>query len=92
MVTHSPLSLVRLLLQHLQVTYPYQPIITFGGFRDDFMVVVSQTKDQAQAKKTVDKFIFAMSKPKVRPLKPQPFLCLNLSNLVFVFFMEVSFS
>ncbi|XP_031436629.1 pleckstrin homology domain-containing family H member 1 [Clupea harengus] len=53
---------------HLQVTYPYQPIITFGGFRDDFMVVVSQTKDQAQAKKTVDKFIFAMSKPKILEL------------------------
>lgn len=32
------------------------------------MVVVSQTKDQAQGKKTVDKFIFAMSKPKVRIL------------------------
>ncbi|KAL2098921.1 hypothetical protein ACEWY4_005401 [Coilia grayii] len=50
---------------HLQVTHPYQSIITFGGFRDDFMVVVSQTKDQAQGKKTVDKFIFAMGKPKI---------------------------
>ncbi|XP_048083398.1 pleckstrin homology domain-containing family H member 1 isoform X1 [Alosa alosa] len=53
---------------HLQVTHPYQSIITFGGFRDDFMVVVSQTKDQMQGKKTVDKFIFAMSKPKILEL------------------------
>ncbi|XP_063079996.1 pleckstrin homology domain-containing family H member 1, partial [Engraulis encrasicolus] len=50
---------------HLQVTHPYQSVITFGGFRDDLMVVVSQTKDQAQGKKTVDKFIFAMPKPKI---------------------------
>uniref|UniRef100_A0A8B9KE90 Pleckstrin homology domain containing, family H (with MyTH4 domain) member 1 n=1 Tax=Astyanax mexicanus TaxID=7994 RepID=A0A8B9KE90_ASTMX len=51
---------------HLLVTYPYQSVITFGGCKEDFMVVVSQTKDQALGKRTVDKLGFAMAKPKVK--------------------------
>lgn len=35
------------------------------------MLVVSQIKDQALAKKTVDKLLFAMAKPKVRPANSQ---------------------
>ncbi|XP_060790145.1 pleckstrin homology domain-containing family H member 1 [Neoarius graeffei] len=53
---------------HLLVTYPFQSVITFGGCKEDFMVVVSQTKDQALGKKTVDKLIFAMAKPKILEL------------------------
>ncbi|KAF4083993.1 hypothetical protein AMELA_G00123740 [Ameiurus melas] len=53
---------------HLLVTYPFQSVITFGGCKEDFMVVVSQIKDQALGKKTVDKFIFAMAKPKILEL------------------------
>uniref|UniRef100_A0A8B9RDV8 Pleckstrin homology domain containing, family H (with MyTH4 domain) member 1 n=1 Tax=Astyanax mexicanus TaxID=7994 RepID=A0A8B9RDV8_ASTMX len=53
-------------LNHLLVTYPYQSVITFGGCKEDFMVVVSQTKDQALGKRTVDKLGFAMAKPKVK--------------------------
>ncbi|KAK2843330.1 hypothetical protein Q7C36_011545 [Tachysurus vachellii] len=53
---------------HLLVTYPYQSVITFGGCKEDFMVVVSQIKDQALGKKTVDKLIFAMAKPKILEL------------------------
>uniref|UniRef100_A0AAY3ZVA5 Pleckstrin homology, MyTH4 and FERM domain containing H1 n=1 Tax=Denticeps clupeoides TaxID=299321 RepID=A0AAY3ZVA5_9TELE len=51
---------------HLQATYPYQSIITFGGCREDFMVVVSQSGDLAQGRKKVDKLLFAMATPKVR--------------------------
>uniref|UniRef100_A0AAY3ZUB3 Uncharacterized protein n=1 Tax=Denticeps clupeoides TaxID=299321 RepID=A0AAY3ZUB3_9TELE len=47
-------------------TYPYQSIITFGGCREDFMVVVSQSGDLAQGRKKVDKLLFAMATPKVR--------------------------
>ncbi|XP_056624582.1 pleckstrin homology domain-containing family H member 1 isoform X2 [Triplophysa dalaica] len=50
---------------HPLVTYPYQSVITFGGCREDFMVVVSQIKDQALGKKTVDKLLFTMAKPKI---------------------------
>uniref|UniRef100_A0A8B9KGW9 Pleckstrin homology domain containing, family H (with MyTH4 domain) member 1 n=1 Tax=Astyanax mexicanus TaxID=7994 RepID=A0A8B9KGW9_ASTMX len=53
---------------HLLVTYPYQSVITFGGCKEDFMVVVSQTKDQALGKRTVDKLGFAMAKPKWLPI------------------------
>lgn len=35
------------------------------------MVVVSQIKDQALGKKTVDKLLFTMAKPKVRSAKLQ---------------------
>ncbi|XP_028853426.1 pleckstrin homology domain-containing family H member 1 isoform X2 [Denticeps clupeoides] len=50
---------------HLQATYPYQSIITFGGCREDFMVVVSQSGDLAQGRKKVDKLLFAMATPKI---------------------------
>uniref|UniRef100_A0A8B9RDQ9 Pleckstrin homology domain containing, family H (with MyTH4 domain) member 1 n=1 Tax=Astyanax mexicanus TaxID=7994 RepID=A0A8B9RDQ9_ASTMX len=43
-------------------------VITFGGCKEDFMVVVSQTKDQALGKRTVDKLGFAMAKPKWLPI------------------------
>lgn len=35
------------------------------------MLVISQIKDQALGKKTVDKLLFAMAKPKVRHAKLQ---------------------
>uniref|UniRef100_A0A672K3B8 Pleckstrin homology domain-containing family H member 1-like n=1 Tax=Sinocyclocheilus grahami TaxID=75366 RepID=A0A672K3B8_SINGR len=53
---------------HPFVTHPYQSVITFGGCKEDFMLVVSQIKDQALGKKTVDKLLFAMAKPKILEL------------------------
>uniref|UniRef100_A0A8C7G2X5 Pleckstrin homology domain containing, family H (with MyTH4 domain) member 1 n=1 Tax=Oncorhynchus kisutch TaxID=8019 RepID=A0A8C7G2X5_ONCKI len=52
---------------HLLVMYSYQSVITFGGCRDDLMVVVSQTKEQGGGKKSVEKLVFAMAKPKASP-------------------------
>uniref|UniRef100_A0A6Q2WYD8 Pleckstrin homology, MyTH4 and FERM domain containing H1 n=1 Tax=Esox lucius TaxID=8010 RepID=A0A6Q2WYD8_ESOLU len=49
---------------HLLATYSYQSVITFGGCRDDLMVVVSQNKEQGGGKKSVEKLVFAMAKPK----------------------------
>uniref|UniRef100_A0A671L9K5 Pleckstrin homology domain-containing family H member 1-like n=1 Tax=Sinocyclocheilus anshuiensis TaxID=1608454 RepID=A0A671L9K5_9TELE len=54
--------------RHPFVTHPYQSVITFGGCKEDFMLVVSQIKDQALGKKTVDKLLFAMAKPKILEL------------------------
>lgn len=51
--------------QHTLVTYSYQSVITFGGCRDDFMVVTSQQKEPGVGKKSVEKLVFAMAKPKV---------------------------
>lgn len=53
-------------LQHTLVTYSYQGVITFGGCRDDFMVVVSQQREPGVGKKSVEKLVFGMTKPKVR--------------------------
>ncbi|KAK7142063.1 hypothetical protein R3I94_011682 [Phoxinus phoxinus] len=53
---------------HPFATYPYQSVITFGGCKEDFMLVISQIKDQALGKKTVDKLLFALAKPKILEL------------------------
>ncbi|XP_030355097.1 pleckstrin homology domain-containing family H member 2 [Strigops habroptila] len=46
----------------LTVTYTYKSLMTFGGYQDDFMLVVNN----AQAKdKTTEKHLFAMTKPKI---------------------------
>ncbi|KAK1893610.1 Pleckstrin like domain containing family H member 1 [Dissostichus eleginoides] len=37
---------------HTLVTYSYQSVITFGGFRDDFMVVTSQQREPGVGKKS----------------------------------------
>uniref|UniRef100_A0A673YSU9 Pleckstrin homology domain containing, family H (with MyTH4 domain) member 1 n=1 Tax=Salmo trutta TaxID=8032 RepID=A0A673YSU9_SALTR len=50
---------------HPLVTYSYQSVITFGGCCDDLMVVVSQTKEQGGGKKSVEKLVFALPKPKL---------------------------
>uniref|UniRef100_A0A3Q4B980 Uncharacterized protein n=1 Tax=Mola mola TaxID=94237 RepID=A0A3Q4B980_MOLML len=49
-------------------TYSYQCVITFGGCRDDFMVVMSQQKEPGVGKKSVEKLVFAMAKPKILEL------------------------
>uniref|UniRef100_A0A8C9ZD27 Pleckstrin homology domain containing, family H (with MyTH4 domain) member 1 n=1 Tax=Sander lucioperca TaxID=283035 RepID=A0A8C9ZD27_SANLU len=50
---------------HTLVTYSYQSVITFGGCRDDFMVVTSQQREPGVAKKSAEKLVFVMAKPKV---------------------------
>uniref|UniRef100_A0A8C4FE21 Pleckstrin homology domain containing, family H (with MyTH4 domain) member 1 n=1 Tax=Dicentrarchus labrax TaxID=13489 RepID=A0A8C4FE21_DICLA len=53
---------------HTLVTYPYQSVITFGGCRDDFMVVTSQQREPGVGKKSAEKLVFAMAKPKILEL------------------------
>lgn len=56
--------------QHTLVSYPYLSVITFGGCRDDFMVVTTQRREPGGGKKIAEKLIFAMPKPKVGPPPP----------------------
>nr|XP_014347011.1 PREDICTED: pleckstrin homology domain-containing family H member 1 [Latimeria chalumnae] len=51
--------------KRLITSYSYQSIMTFGGCRDDFMIVVSQTKEKNAGKKTIEKLVFTMAKPKI---------------------------
>ncbi|XP_039768991.1 pleckstrin homology domain-containing family H member 2 isoform X2 [Ornithorhynchus anatinus] len=46
----------------LMVTYGYKSLMTFGGFQDDFMLVVSTVRPQGES---TDKLLFAMAKPKI---------------------------
>uniref|UniRef100_A0A3Q2Q4X7 Pleckstrin homology domain containing, family H (with MyTH4 domain) member 1 n=1 Tax=Fundulus heteroclitus TaxID=8078 RepID=A0A3Q2Q4X7_FUNHE len=53
---------------HTLFMYPYHSVITFGGCRDDFMVVTSQQRESGVGKKNVEKLVFAMAKPKILEL------------------------
>ncbi|XP_037551145.1 pleckstrin homology domain-containing family H member 1 [Nematolebias whitei] len=53
---------------HTLVTYPYHSVITFGGCRDDFMVVTNQQGEAGNGKRNAEKLVFAMAKPKVLEL------------------------
>lgn len=66
------------ILQHTLVTYSYQSVITFGGCCDDFMVVTSQQREPGVGKKSVEKLVFAMAKPKV---SYPPLLCSSVHML-----------
>ncbi|XP_066550229.1 pleckstrin homology domain-containing family H member 1 isoform X2 [Amia ocellicauda] len=64
-VSEDGLSVLEYSTMHLVRTYNYQSMITFGGCRDDFMIVVSHPKDRSSGKRTLEKLVFAMSKPKI---------------------------
>lgn len=56
-------SLQHLCAQKLLVTHPYKSLTTFGGCKQDFMLVVGQTaKDRP-----TEKHLFAMDASKVSP-------------------------
>ncbi|XP_051052146.1 pleckstrin homology domain-containing family H member 1 isoform X1 [Phodopus roborovskii] len=49
----------------VHITYPYSSVTTFGGCRDDFMLVIRSTPDQSSGKTHIDKLIFRMPAPKI---------------------------
>lgn len=51
--------------QQVNITYPYSSVTTFGGCRDDFMLVIRSIPDQSSGKSHTDKLIFQMPAPKV---------------------------
>ncbi|KAF6715316.1 Pleckstrin homology domain-containing family H member 1 [Oryzias melastigma] len=53
---------------HTLASYFYLSVITFGGCRDDFMVVTTQRAEPGGGKKIAEKLVFAMPKPKVLEL------------------------
>nr|XP_057912488.1 pleckstrin homology domain-containing family H member 1 [Doryrhamphus excisus]XP_057912489.1 pleckstrin homology domain-containing family H member 1 [Doryrhamphus excisus]XP_057912490.1 pleckstrin homology domain-containing family H member 1 [Doryrhamphus excisus]XP_057912491.1 pleckstrin homology domain-containing family H member 1 [Doryrhamphus excisus]XP_057912492.1 pleckstrin homology domain-containing family H member 1 [Doryrhamphus excisus] len=53
---------------HTLASYSYQSVITFGGCCDDFMVVTGRRKESGVGKKSVEKLLFAMAKPKILEL------------------------
>ncbi|OXB77954.1 UNVERIFIED_CONTAM: hypothetical protein H355_003177 [Colinus virginianus] len=61
-VHEDGISILDYSTMRLTVTYTYKNLMTFGGYQDDFMLVVNdaQTKDRA-----TEKLLFAMTKPKI---------------------------
>lgn len=51
--------------QQVHITYPYSSVTTFGGCKDDFMLVIRSIPDQSSGKTHIDKLIFKMPAPKV---------------------------
>uniref|UniRef100_A0A8C4YEW6 Pleckstrin homology, MyTH4 and FERM domain containing H1 n=1 Tax=Gopherus evgoodei TaxID=1825980 RepID=A0A8C4YEW6_9SAUR len=47
------------------LSYAYPSVLTFGGCRDDFMIVVSQGKDRSSGKNSTEKLLFTMAAPKI---------------------------
>ncbi|XP_045307314.1 pleckstrin homology domain-containing family H member 1 isoform X7 [Leopardus geoffroyi] len=50
---------------HVHVTYPYSSVMTFGGCRDDFMLVIRSILDQSSGKGHTEKLLFRMAAPKI---------------------------
>ncbi|KAG3261252.1 pleckstrin homology, MyTH4 and FERM domain containing H1, transcript variant X1 [Ictidomys tridecemlineatus] len=49
----------------VHITYPYSSVTTFGGYRDDFMLVIRTIPDQGSGKAHIEKLIFRMTAPKI---------------------------
>ncbi|XP_048455901.1 pleckstrin homology domain-containing family H member 1 [Rhincodon typus] len=67
-VNEDGVNILECSTMHPVVNYPYPSVLTFGGCRDDFMIVVSKAKDGNPVKTTVEKLVFAMVKPKILEL------------------------
>ncbi|XP_078262285.1 pleckstrin homology domain-containing family H member 1 isoform X2 [Rhinoraja longicauda] len=67
-VNEDGVNILECSTMHLMLNYSYPSIMTFGGYRDDFMIVVSNPKDGSPTKTTIEKLVFAMAKPKILEL------------------------
>uniref|UniRef100_A0A8D0KXN1 Pleckstrin homology, MyTH4 and FERM domain containing H1 n=1 Tax=Strix occidentalis caurina TaxID=311401 RepID=A0A8D0KXN1_STROC len=56
---------ISILDYNIMVSYSYSSVLTFGGCRDDFMIVVSQMKERSSGKNSTEKLLFTMAIPKI---------------------------
>ncbi|XP_068927700.1 pleckstrin homology domain-containing family H member 2 isoform X2 [Petaurus breviceps papuanus] len=61
-VHEDGISILEYNSMRLIVTYMYKTLMTFGGYQDDFMVVVNSAHSKD---KPTDKLLFTMAKPKI---------------------------
>ncbi|XP_037756199.1 pleckstrin homology domain-containing family H member 1 isoform X2 [Chelonia mydas] len=64
-VNEDGISILDYNTMHLRLSYAYPSVLTFGGCRDDFMIVVSQGKDRSSGKNSTEKLLFRMAAPKI---------------------------
>ncbi|NXS54837.1 PKHH1 protein, partial [Brachypteracias leptosomus] len=64
-VNEDGISILDYNTMHLKVSYSYSSVLTFGGCRDDFMIVVGQMKERSSGKNSTEKLLFTMAIPKI---------------------------
>ncbi|XP_064368556.1 pleckstrin homology domain-containing family H member 1 isoform X2 [Dromaius novaehollandiae] len=64
-VNEDGISILDYNSMHLKLSYSYSSVLTFGGCRDDFMIVVSQMKERNSGKHSTEKLLFTMAVPKI---------------------------
>ncbi|PKU42468.1 hypothetical protein llap_7226 [Limosa lapponica baueri] len=64
-VNEDGISILDYNTMHLKVSYSYSSVLTFGGCRDDFMIVVCQMKERSSGKNSTEKLLFTMAIPKI---------------------------
>ncbi|NXY08935.1 PKHH1 protein, partial [Pteruthius melanotis] len=64
-VNEDGISILDYNTMHLKLSYSYSSVLTFGGCRDDFMIVVSQMKERSSGKNSTEKLLFTMAIPKI---------------------------
>ncbi|KAK2533274.1 Plekhh1 [Columba livia] len=64
-VNEDGISILDYNTMHMKVFYSYSSVLTFGGCRDDFMIVVSQMKERSSGKNSTEKLLFTMAIPKI---------------------------
>ncbi|XP_044870262.1 pleckstrin homology domain-containing family H member 1 isoform X3 [Mauremys mutica] len=64
-VNEDGISILDYNTMHLKLSYAYPSVLTFGGCRDDFMIVVSQGKDRSSGKNSTEKLLFTMAAAKI---------------------------
>ncbi|NWJ01343.1 PKHH1 protein, partial [Crypturellus undulatus] len=64
-VNEDGISILDYNSMYLKLSYSYSSVLTFGGCRDDFMIVVSQMKERSSGKHSTEKLLFTMAVPKI---------------------------
>uniref|UniRef100_A0A8B9WPG4 Pleckstrin homology, MyTH4 and FERM domain containing H2 n=1 Tax=Bos mutus grunniens TaxID=30521 RepID=A0A8B9WPG4_BOSMU len=86
-VHEDGLSILEYNSMRLIVSYVYKSLMTFGGYQDDFMVVINNAHSKD---KPTEKLIFAMAKPKVSRSLYANFLMLVFLTLKYLLCKDLS--
>uniref|UniRef100_A0A4X2LYJ4 Pleckstrin homology, MyTH4 and FERM domain containing H1 n=1 Tax=Vombatus ursinus TaxID=29139 RepID=A0A4X2LYJ4_VOMUR len=67
-VNEDGISILEHNTMQVQATHPYSLVMTFGGYQDDFMIVIRPVPDKSSGKGNTEKLIFRMELPKITEL------------------------
>ncbi|XP_072485622.1 pleckstrin homology domain-containing family H member 1 isoform X2 [Notamacropus eugenii] len=67
-VNEDGVSILEHNTMQVQATHPYSLVMTFGGYQDDFMLVIRSGPDKSCGKGNTEKLIFQLALPKITEL------------------------